>query len=153
MPLVKIKQAVFIAVVLLTGAAAPEVLADPTANSACYSRAFYVYFDSWRADLSATAATAIETEQHRLTACAIDHVRIVGMAGAPGDEAENQKLSQQRADAVADALAAGGWRRSAFEIIAIGERNAAAGDLSRPMRRRVRVDIEVSPPATQTASH
>jgi hypothetical protein len=87
------------------------------ARSVCQARDFNVYFESWQAELSAAARTEIAAVQSALGGCRIGKVRIVGMAGAPGDEAANIEVSRRRAEAIAAALEAGGWPRSNFEII------------------------------------
>lgn len=129
-------------------ASAPEEVAAPAFNPAvCRERQADVYFGSWEANVDAEAQEAIRVAQAALAGCKIDHVRIVGMAGAPGDAAANDAISRQRADNVATALEAGGWPRSAFEIVAIGEQGATTEDgLDRPMRRRVRVTVQSSAP-------
>ena len=113
---------------------------------ACGPREFDIYFGSWESALTAPASAQIAAIQDTLAGCRIDRVRIVGMAGAPGDEAENRRVSQERAAAIAAALEAGGWTRSAFELDAIGEDGAMVGDMEQPMRRRARVSIEAFAP-------
>ncbi len=126
---------------------ADEAVQPPFDPAACTARAFSIYFESWHADLSEEARTAILDQQRALAGCRIEHVRIVGMAGAPGDEAANQAISQQRAEVIANALAAGGWPREHFELVAIGEAGASAPDgMDLPMRRRVNVSVEASAP-------
>lgn len=120
--------------------APPVVAAEPVT---CGAREFNVYFESWQATLSDAGRRELAAVQDMLAGCRIGAVRIVGMAGAPGDEDENQLISQQRASAVASALAEGGWNRESFVITAIGEAGATTAEgEDRPMRRRVRVSVQ-----------
>lgn len=114
----------------------------------CMNRDFNVYFDEWKSDLTPEAREAIALVQHDLQGCTIGRVRIVGLAGARGDEADNLNVSMARAQTIAAALAEGGWPTDHFEIVALGEQNAAdAEGTARPMRRRATVSVQATPPA------
>lgn len=122
---------------------------DPNFDpAACYQRIFSVYFESMQQEMSQEAAEAVDAVENSLRGCRIDHVRIVGLAGAPGDDEENLELSQQRAEIVADYLeATTDWPRSRFELIARGEEGAINEEgLQRPMRRRAVVRVQASAP-------
>jgi outer membrane protein OmpA-like peptidoglycan-associated protein len=53
-----------------------------------------------------------------------------------------------RAQAIADALEAGGWPSDHFELAALGEAGATVDGVARPMRRRARVIVTVAPAST-----
>lgn len=116
--------------------------------SACYERRFAVYYEQWDSALDVEAQEVIAAMDNSLRGCRIDHVRIVGLAGALGPDDANLALSQQRAETLADYLAAHtSWPRSAYEIVARGEEGATTDDgTPRPMRRRARVTVTASAP-------
>jgi len=74
-------------------------------------------------------------------------VRIVGLAGARGDETDNMNVSMARAEAIAAALEAGGWPADNFELVAMGEANATVDGVARPMRRRAHIIVQAAPSA------
>lgn len=111
-------------------------------SASCGARTFTVYFEEWKPSLNTEARDALNAAQHSFAGCAIDHVRIVGLAGAKGGAHDNQKLSEDRARTIADLLVAGGWPREKLETVAIGDKNAKVGDLDKPIRRRVRVEVQ-----------
>jgi outer membrane protein OmpA-like peptidoglycan-associated protein len=84
--------------------------------------------------------------QRDLEGCAIQHVRIVGLAGARGDETDNLNVSMARAEAIAAALEQGGWPADHFELIALGEHDATTAEgVGRPMRRRAHISVRAAP--------
>lgn len=113
----------------------------------CVNRDFNVYFDEWKSDLTPEAREALALVQRDLQGCIIGRVRIVGLAGARGDDADNLTVSMARAETIAAALAEGGWPTDHFELVALGEQNAvnAEGD-ARPMRRRATVSVQATAP-------
>lgn len=123
-------------------ALAPGQALSATPAGACGPRTFTVYFEEWKPSLNAEGRAALTAAQHSFAGCAIDHVRIVGLAGAKGGAHDNQKLSEDRARTIADLLVAGGWPRDKLETVAIGDKNAKVGDLDKPIRRRVRVEVQ-----------
>lgn len=136
---------------LMLGACAStsQQAANPNFDpSACYERVFSVYFESMQQEMSPEAREAVDAVESSLSGCRIEQVRIVGLAGAPGDTEENMELSQQRAEIVADYLReTTDWPRSRFEIIARGEEGATNDEgLQRPMRRRAVVRVRASAP-------
>jgi outer membrane protein OmpA-like peptidoglycan-associated protein len=142
--------AVLAAMVLCTGAtceARPltEAAAKGPAPAACDTRQFTVYFGSWETALNEDARSGLAVLQRDLSGCQIQRVEIVGMAGAPGTAQANIEVSQQRADAVAAALASGGWPRGKFELSARGAEGATLSDGSEaPMRRRAEITVQTS---------
>lgn len=79
------------------------------------------------------------------------HVRIViiGQADRPGSEAENERISQARADAVLQRLVASGLPREAFATSGLGTRQSGADDRgsssSSAIRRAVSFRVELRP--------
>lgn len=71
-------------------------------------------------------------------------VRIVGHADPRHTDEYNLELSERRAQAVADALAAGGASRSRISVVAAGRTKATAEGASRQaLQRSRRVDIQI----------
>lgn len=136
----------FLAPLLVAAALASPAAAAPAQAPHCAPLEFDVYFESWDTNLNDDARTAISGAQLAFSRCTIARVRITGMAGAPGDEVDNLRVSQQRAEIVAEELANGGWPRARFEVSAIGEQNASVGGVDQPMRRRVHVKVEAAAP-------
>jgi outer membrane protein OmpA-like peptidoglycan-associated protein len=132
---------------MLAGCATPKSVEAPKSAdpAACAPRQMVFYFGSWETELNALSMQEINAVQAALKDCRIEWVRIVGMAGAPGDAAANIEVSQKRAENVAAALEKGGWPRSAFVLEAKGEDGAMTSDgLDKPMRRRVEVSVNAS---------
>ncbi len=83
----------------------------------------------------------------QLQGCRIKHVKVTGLADArSGTAAANQTVSEQRARAVAEALAGAGLPAPAFDIEASGAQGAVVGGVNDPLRRRTEVLIEVVAP-------
>jgi outer membrane protein OmpA-like peptidoglycan-associated protein len=124
--------------------------ATPAAFNAseCYDRAFEIYFDQYAADLSPEARSAISTVDTSLRGCRITRVRIIGLAGALGDTASNQELSERRAQIIADYLARStSWPRSTYQLSAVGETGATLADGSPElMRRRAHIAVTAVAP-------
>jgi outer membrane protein OmpA-like peptidoglycan-associated protein len=73
------------------------------------------------------------------------NVRIEGHTDSQGEAAANQHLSQQRANAVRDALAAAGVSRGRLQAVGRGEEAPVADNLDAAGRaRNRRVEIIVS---------
>jgi outer membrane protein OmpA-like peptidoglycan-associated protein len=130
-----------LAAALVLGLAARPAFGAPD----CGTRTFSVYFEEWKSDLTPEARQSLDLQQRSFRGCAIRHVRIVGLAGAPGPADRNQVLSGHRAKTIADTLVSGGWPRERLELISRGDKNAKKGDLDKPVRRRVQVTVEARP--------
>ena len=131
------------AMLVLGLAPVPALGAGPPPD--CGTRTFSVYFAQWKSDLTPEAQHVLDHTQRSFQGCVIDHVRVVGLAGAKGSRDRNQVLSEHRAQAIADLLVSGGWPREKVELVARGEKGAKAGDLDRPIRRRVRITVQSRP--------
>ena len=120
-----------------------DLVAEPTA---CMAKRFEVYFAEGEARLTEAARQAIGLTATQLQGCAIDKVQVIGLADASGGTTANQSLSERRAVAVAEALAAAGWPAPAFDVGAVGDEGATtASGANEPMRRRTEVLVEASP--------
>ena len=75
-------------------------------------------FDFDAHKLNGTSRAAVGKVSAALLSVGIGHLRVEGHTDASGSEAYNNKLSRQRADAVADAMSEAGMRRE--DIVALG---------------------------------
>lgn len=119
------------------------LVAEP---SVCAPQRFDVYFREGEARLTDPALHAIGLTATQLQGCDIRSVRVIGLADATGGPDANLDLSERRAVAVTEALAAAGWPAPAFSLVAAGESGSVtAGGAEEPMRRRTEVLVEAAP--------
>lgn len=119
------------------------VVAEP---SPCTTKRFEVYFADSEARLTEPARQAIGMTAAQLQGCDIRKVQVLGLSDARGGATANQSLSERRAQAVAEALAAAGWPAPVFDVDAGGEEGAVTeAGVREPMRRRTEVVIEAVP--------
>jgi peptidoglycan-associated lipoprotein len=117
-----------------------------TEPSPCTAKRFEVYFADSEARLTEPARQAIGMAAAQLQGCDIRKVQVLGLSDARGGATANQSLSERRARAVAEALAAAGWPAPAFEIGADGEQGSVTDSGARePMRRRTEVLVDAVP--------
>jgi outer membrane protein OmpA-like peptidoglycan-associated protein len=129
-----------------TGPRFPDRSDLVTTPSACGATRFDVYFNENQDRLTTPALDAIGLTATQLQGCRIQSVKVLGLASATGATAENMDLSQRRAAAVAEALAAAGWPAPAFDIEAAGDAGATTTDgVQEPLRRRTEVLVEAVP--------
>ena len=120
-----------------------DLVAEP---SACVAKRFEVYFADSEARLTEPARQAIGLTAAQLQGCDIRKVQVVGLSDARGGAAANQTLSERRAIAVAEALAAAGWPAPVFDVEAVGDVGAETDTgVREPMRRRTEVLIDAVP--------
>ncbi|HEX5008257.1 MAG TPA: OmpA family protein [Hyphomonadaceae bacterium] len=120
---------------------------SPVDASSCRDGSIDIYFNQWEYELNSFSREVLTKAQASLAGCRIEHVLIIGLADATaGDEQASLEVSQKRAQTIADALEAGGWSRSQFELVAIGGRGAVVDGVNAPMRRRANVSVKVSTP-------
>jgi peptidoglycan-associated lipoprotein len=125
------------------GPAREAIVATPTN---CQPQKFEVYFAEGEARLTETARQAIGLTATQLQGCDIQRVQVIGLADASGGASANQSLSERRAKAVAEALAAAGWPTPVFEVAAAGDQGAtAAPGVAEPLRRRTEVLVTAAP--------
>lgn len=119
------------------------LVAEP---SACAPQKFDIYFREGEARLTDPALHAIGLTATKLQDCDIRKVQVIGLADATGRPEANLDLSERRAVAVTEALAAAGWPAPAFSLVAAGESGSvAAGGAAEPMRRRTEVLVDAAP--------
>lgn len=115
-------------------------------STQCVPQRFEVYFGDGEARLTDAARQVIGMTATQLQGCEIRQVQVLGLADASGGAAANQSLSERRAIAVAEALAATGWPAPAFEVAAAGDEGATASTgVKEPLRRRTEVLVEAAP--------
>ena len=120
-----------------------DLVAEP---SSCAPQRFDVYFREGEAGLTDPALHAISLTATQLQGCDIRSVQVIGLADATGGPDANLDLSERRAMAVTEALAAAGWPTPAFSLVAAGESGSVtAGGAEEPMRRRSEVLVEAAP--------
>lgn len=125
------------------GPARDTIVASPTD---CQPQTFEVYFAEGEARLTDTARQVIGMTATHLQGCDIQRVQVIGLADATGTASVNQSLSQRRATAVAEALAAAGWPTPVFEVAAAGGQGATvAPGIAEPLRRRTEVLVTARP--------
>ncbi len=119
------------------------VVATPTT---CGPQRFEVYFADGEARLTESARQAVGLTATMLQGCDIQKVQVLGLSDARGGASANQSLSERRAMAVAEALAAAGWPTPAFDVSAAGDQGAqTAAGVAEPLRRRTEVLVTAAP--------
>lgn len=111
----------------------------------CANQSFEIYFDEGQTRLAPSTLTLLQMRGQQLTGCDIQKVSVTGLASATGASAANQALSERRAQAVSDALAAQGWPAPVFVVNAVGSEGAREGQVNEPLRRRTEVFVEATP--------
>lgn len=120
-----------------------ELVVEP---AVCTPQRFEVYFRDSEAHLTPVARQTIAMTATQLQGCDIRRVEVIGLSDARGGATANQSLSERRALAVAEALAAAGWPAPAFTLMAAGEDGSTTADGARePMRRRTEVLVDAAP--------
>lgn len=115
--------------------------------SACSERRFEVYFDNDKATLTPAAVQAIQMTADMMLPCQVTKVQVTGLADARGGvSSQNQSLSEQRANSVAQALTAAGLPAPVFEVQAAGAEGATHNGINDPLRRRTEVVIQATIP-------
>lgn len=116
------------------------------APDTCAAKRFDIYFAENADTLTDAARSAIGLTATQLQGCLIRSVQVVGLASATGASDANQALSERRALAVAEALAAAGWPTPVFEVAAAGDTGAVTPTGAvEPLRRRTEVLVEAAP--------
>ncbi len=113
------------------------------------NQSFVVYFEWDRADLTSQAAAVIDQAVANIrsgSGCAPSSVSIAGHTDTSGGNAYNERLSQRRADIVADALTSRGIDSALISKVAKGESDLAKATrdgVREPLNRRSEVVITV----------
>ena len=126
------------------GGARPSSAAS--ASQSCADFSFPIYFETSSDALTAAAQQVVADSAARVKGCRIDKVELLGLADATGSAGANLEISRRRAAIVADALAAAGLPRPAFDVEAAGQLGAVTpGGAPEPLRRRTEVVIRARP--------
>ena len=107
-----------------------------------YLAADNLLFATGEYKLTPEAQQMVERIGKRLASVEILHVRVDGHTDAQGSDAFNQKLSERRAVAVADALVAAGLPKAGVAARGLGESRPLASNLTpegRAQNRRVAI--------------
>lgn len=106
-----------------------------------------VLFDSGKFVLKPTAAPTIKSAAELISAYPQALVKIHGHTDSVGSDKDNQKLSENRADAVKNALLSAGIPASIrFEIAGFGENSpVATNDNEKGRRKNRRVELYIQP--------
>lgn len=115
----------------LAGCAAPGSMQE--------GERFLVYFDEFSANITPQAQSVIDEAAAKAKATSAKAIRIEAHASATGSPAANQKLSETRAQVVADALQKDGINPAMIRQVAAGQ--TPTGDTS-VADRRVDVVLE-----------
>jgi outer membrane protein OmpA-like peptidoglycan-associated protein len=125
----------------------PQTLPSPTPTQ----HRVEVRFDKGSAEVRASAMQILYGAVQELRGQRITSVRVVGYTDASGRRAFNQRLSQQRAEAVADQLRKLNLRAEQTEVVGAGEVSPHGKKAKRSRvaeDRRVEIIIETVPEAT-----
>ena len=115
---------------------------QPVVQAPGVARTYLVFFDWDRAELTSRAREIIKLAANNARAASVTRIEVAGHADRSGDATYNQRLSQQRGDAVAAGLMAEGVERGAISVAAFGESRplvATADGVREPQNRRVEI--------------
>ncbi|MCO6419571.1 OmpA family protein [Siccirubricoccus sp. KC 17139] len=118
----------------------PPVVAQPVAPAPAPARTYLVFFDWDRADLTSRAREIIGEAATNSRRVQTTRIEVAGHADRSGTPQYNQRLSQRRADAVANELVARGIGRNEISVTAFGESRPlvpTADGVREPQNRRV----------------
>lgn len=112
----------------------------------CADVTVQIYFEPDSAEVTSEGRAVLRAAAAQAKACKVEAVSVLGLADAAGAPGGNLELSQRRADAVAQALAAAGLPPAAFDTSAAGQAGSItrSGD-TRPLRRRADVTLKLAP--------
>ena len=101
-----------------------------------------VFFDWGKPEIRSDAAGTLDAVAERFRVAPVQRLRVSGHSDRSGGTAGNRRSAKQRADAVAEYLAARGVPRDAMAIVAFGEERPLipTGDgVREPQNRRVEI--------------
>lgn len=114
-----------------------------------------ITFDPGSADLTIDTQPVVDDIAEILRLCGDLRIKVSGFTDSQGREEMNQRLSQQRADAVLTALRARRVPVSTFEAVGFGEENPIADndtDAGREANRRIEFSLIVPESTAEEAS-
>jgi OmpA-OmpF porin, OOP family len=121
---------------VMTPAAAPAPMPAPLA------RTFLVFFDFDKYNLTPDARRVVQAAAQSYKVNGVAHIDVTGYTDLAGSVAYNLKLSQRRANAVAEYLAQQGVPRNAMAIVGRGKSNPRVptpDGVREPQNRRVEI--------------
>jgi OmpA-OmpF porin, OOP family len=121
---------------VMTPAAAPAPMPAPMA------RTFLVFFDFDKYNLTPDARRVVQAAAQSYKVNGVAHIDVTGYTDLAGSVAYNLKLSQRRANAVAEYLAQQGVPRNAMAIVGRGKSNPRVptpDGVREPQNRRVEI--------------
>jgi OOP family OmpA-OmpF porin len=126
------------------GPPAPAVAAPPlpAAPPAATRRVFLVFFDWDRATITAEGSRIVQQAAEAFKSGAPVQLQVTGYTDSSGSVGYNQRLSERRANAVADALARQGVPRNQMTVSGRGkndQRVPTADGVREPQNRRVEI--------------
>ena len=120
-----------------TEAALIEALPPP-------ARSFTLYFLEGTTDMTAESAPVLEQLRAEIASRPGAEVQVTGHTDTVGSDADNDALSQKRAEEILNLLASRGFDRSIMSAVGRGERElkeATADNMGNPANRRVEVIV------------
>ncbi len=148
----KFKLMIGAAALLALGACANMAGDDtpaPAFNAAaCTQRDFVIYFEEGSFEITPEARRIIALEARGIDGCRIDSVRILGLSDFDEGATSARRLSEDRAENLADYLRDNErWPTSRFEVLAGGSNGATTPEgLDVPVRNRARIVVATHAP-------
>ena len=108
------------------------------------ARSFTLYFLEGTTDMTADSAPALEELRAEIAKRPGAEVQVTGHTDTVGNDADNDELSQKRAEEILNVLVARGFDRSIMSAVGRGERElkeATADNVSNAANRRVEVIV------------
>ncbi|HTT85466.1 MAG TPA: OmpA family protein [Rhizomicrobium sp.] len=93
---------------------------------------YVVFFTPWSSRLDSGGHAVVASAAHRIVKDGHVRVTVIGYTDPNGRAEDNKKLSAERAQTVADALASGGVDRSLIEVRSMG----SVGYVAEPLEAR-----------------
>lgn len=121
------------------------MMAAPAAPATCNKGPFIVFFDWDRSDITAEAATVLDSAVSASAGCGASPVTVAGYADRSGSDSYNMGLSQRRADAVRNYFTARGASPELVTTQAFGETNPrvpTADGVRELQNRRVEISVQ-----------
>jgi len=110
-------------------------------NEACAAQSYAVFFDTGSDDFDESAAGVLDNIASAYTGCDLAQLEILGYADSVGTSEANLKLSDERAEAVLDALEDRNVLATRVRIVPMGDRTAPVKGEANPFERRAVVRL------------
>lgn len=124
---------------------APPPAPQPAPPPAAQMNDFKVYFGSGSASLTSEARQIVDAAAATAKSSGTP-VQVIGHTDAVGSAALNQRLSQRRAQAVAQELARAGVAQNEITVSAVGEQSASGGKSAESRRVEIVLGGAGAPP-------